>query len=387
MKDISRIAREVAPSPIRKMFNLAGTIKDVISFAVGEPDFVTPRNIQDAAVRSLRRGETHYTPNAGLLPLRKAIARRFQEERSYAPDPDGEVIVTAGGMEGLMLGMMVILDPGDEVIISEPYWPNYLGQVHMCGGAPRFVRAREENGFIMTPDDVRRAITSRTKIILINSPSNPTGGVAGGEVLREIARIAVEHDLFVITDDVYHHFLYDGAVFESISTFDGMRERTLVVDSFSKAYAMTGWRVGFAVGPSAVVKQMVKFQENLVSCVSPQAQYGALEALEGPQTSLHRMVRKYAERRKLIVEGLNDIPGLSCSWPRGAFYCFANVTRSGRGSEDFAMALLKETGVVTVPGSGFGEAGEGYLRLSYATSEENIRGGLSRMRRFMEPRH
>jgi aminotransferase len=387
MKDISRIALEVAPSPIRKMFNLAGTMTDVISFALGEPDFVTPRNIQDAAVRSLRRGETHYTPNAGLLPLRKAIAQRFQEERSYAPDPEGEVIVTAGGMEGLMLGMMVILDPGDEVIISEPYWPNYPSQVHMCGGVPRFVRAREENGFIMTPEDVRRAITPRTKIILINSPSNPTGGVAGGEVLHEIARIAVEHDLFAITDEVYHHLLYDGAAFESISAFDGMRERTLIVDSFSKAYAMTGWRVGFAVGPSAVVKQMVKFQENLISCVSPQAQYGALEALEGPQTSLHRMVRKYAERRKLIVEGLNDIPGLSCGWPRGAFYCFANVTRAGRGSEDFATALLKETGVVTVPGSGFGEAGEGYLRISYATSEENIRGGLSRIRRFMEHRH
>ena len=386
MKDISLIAQEVTGSPIRKMFNIAATMKDVISFTVGEPDFVTPRNIIAAAVRSLRRGETHYTPNAGLLALREAVARRAGEELSAAPDPEREIIVTAGGMEALMLGMMVLIDPGDEVIISDPHWSNYPRQVQMCGGIPRFVTVREEDGFVLLPDDVRKAVTPKTKMIILNSPSNPTGAVMDGGTLSEIARIAVEHDLFVISDEVYHHFLYDGAEWASVSTLEGMRERTLVVDSLSKTYAMTGWRVGYAFGPEKVVKNMVKYQENFIGCVNSQAQYAAIEALEGTQAPLHHMVRTYSERRKLIVEGINGIAKLSCVWPKGAFYCFVNIRKSRMSSEEFAMELLKETGVVAVPGSGFGRGGEGYLRLSYATSESNIARGLARIRHFMESR-
>jgi aminotransferase len=386
MKNVSLIAQEVTGSPIRKMFNIAGRMKDVISFTVGEPDFVTPRNIMDAAVRSLERGETHYTPNAGLLLVREAIATRMNEELSVSPDPETEIIVTAGGMEALMLGMMVLIDPGDEVIISDPHWSNYPRQVQMCGGIPRFVPVREEEGFVLDPEEVRKAITGKTKMIVLNSPSNPTGAVMDRERTRKIARLAVQHDLFVISDEVYHHFLYDGAVFTSISTLEGMRERTLMVDSLSKTYAMTGWRVGYAVGPEMIVKNMVKFQENFIGCVNSQAQYAAIEALEGPQDELHRMIRTYTDRRKAIVEGINRIANLSCVPPKGAFYCFVNIRKSRMSSEEFAMELLKETGVVTVPGSGFGCAGEGYMRLSYATSEENIARGLERIRRFMESR-
>ncbi|MGA2762644.1 MAG: pyridoxal phosphate-dependent aminotransferase [Spirochaetia bacterium] len=386
MRDISLLAREVTGSPIRKMFNIAGAMKDVISFTVGEPDFVTPTNIIDAAVRSLHRGETHYTPNAGILPLREAISNRVARELSFAPDPEKEIIVTAGGMEALMLGIMVLIDPGDEVIVTDPHWPNYPRQVQMCGGIPRFVTVREEDSFVLDPDKVRTAITTRTKMIILNSPSNPTGAVMDRDTLCEIARMAVQHDLFVVSDEVYHHFLYDGTPFASIATLEGMRERTLVIDSFSKTYAMTGWRVGYAVGPEVVVKNMVKYQENFIGCVNSQAQYAAIEALEGPQAPLDQMIRTYAERRKLIVEGINAIPGLSCIWPKGAFYCFANIRKSRMGSEDFAMELLKETGVVIVPGSGFGRGGEGYVRLSYATSEKNIALGLARIRRFVESR-
>jgi aminotransferase len=384
MVGISRIANEVTASPIRKMFNIAATMEDVISFAVGEPDFMTPQNIVDEAVRSLQRGETHYTPNAGILPLRKAIANRFKREYSLDIDPGAEVLVTAGGMEALDLSMMVLVDPGDEVIISDPHWPNYPRQVQMCGGAPKFVRVREEDGFVFAPDALKKAITKRTKLIILNSPANPTGGVADSEILREIARIAVDSDVLIISDEVYQNFLYDGSVFTSISTFEGMRDRTIVIDSFSKSYAMTGWRIGYAVGPARMIGNMTKLQENVVSCVNTQAQYAAVEALEGPQESLRRMVLKYAERRKLVIEGINGIEGLSCVKPKGAFYCFVNISKTKMKSEDFAIRLLKSTGVAVVPGSGFGEAGEGYVRISYATSEDNIKTGLARIKKFVE---
>jgi len=384
MNEVSRRAREIAGSPIRRMFNIAAAMEDVISFTVGEPDFVTPANIREAAVRSLERGETHYTANAGVPPLRQAIGSRLGSEYGLSWDPETEIIVTAGGMEALMLGMMVLIDPGDEVLISDPHWPNYPRQVLMCGGVPRFFTLREENGFVPYPDDLRKAVTAKTKLIVLNSPANPTGAVMDAETLQEIARLAIQKDLFVISDEVYRRFIYDGTQFSSISTMEGMTERTLVVDSFSKTYAMTGWRVGFAAGPRRVVENMVKYQENFVGCVNTQAQYGAIEALQGPQTALHEMIQTYAERRRMIVEGLNNIPKVSCGWPKGTFYCFANIRDAGMSSEDFTMRLLRETRVVAVPGSGFGAAGEGYVRLSYATSSKNITEGLSRLRRFTE---
>ena len=283
-----------------------------------------------------------------------------------------------------MLSMMALLDPGDEVLISDPHWPNYPRQVLMCGAVPRFFTLREENGFVPCPDELRKAISARTKLIVLNTPANPTGAVIDAATLQEIARLAIERDLFVISDEVYRHFVYDGTQFSSISTVDGMKERTLVVDSFSKTYAMTGWRVGFAAAPRRIVENMVKFQENFIGCVNTQAQHAAIEALQGPQTALREMLATYAERRRLLVEGLNRIPKVSCGWPKGTFYCFANIRGAGMSSEDFTTGLLRETRVVAVPGSGFGSAGEGYVRLSYATSSQNISEGLSRLRRFAE---
>ena len=384
MVQVSKIAREIKGSTIRKMFNMASSMTDTVSFALGEPDFTTSKNIIDAACKALQEGITHYTPNAGILPLRQAIAKKLKNKNNVEIDPETEVMITAGGMEALMLVMMVALDPGDEIILTDPFWTNHPSQVLMTGAIPRFVKVYEEDGFAYNPDNVRKAINSKTKAILINSPANPTGGVAGREVLEEIAKMAIEHDLIVITDEVYQHLIYDGAEFVSIASLPGMKERTVIIDSFSKAYAMTGWRIGYAAGCREILQNMIKLHENVVSCITTSSQYGAIEALEGPQDYLGYMLEKYAARRNLIVEGINSIEKLSCIKPKGAFYAFPNITGTGMKSEEFAVELLKKTGVVVVPGSGFGEAGEGFIRISYATSEENIKEGLRRIKAFVQ---
>ncbi len=384
MNKLSKIALSLEGSPIRKMFNLANTMEDVVSFALGEPDFTTSDNIIDAACEALKRGETHYTPNAGILPLRQAIAKRGRTKNNVDFNPESEIIVTGSGMEALILTMMAIINPGDEIIVSNPYWSNYISQIKMCGGIPRLVDVYEEDGFAYNPVNLRKAINKNTKAILLNSPANPTGGVVERDVLEEIAAIAKEFDLLVISDEVYQYFIYDGAEFVSIASLEGMKERTIIVDSFSKAYAMTGWRIGFSAGPEEIIQKMIKLQENVISCVNSATQYAAIEAIEGPQESLEYMINKYKQRRTLMADGINAIEGLSCINPKGAFYVFANITKTGMTSEEFALELLKKEKVVVVPGSGFGDAGEGFVRISYATSEENIREGLRRMKVFME---
>jgi len=384
MVQVSKIAQEIQGSTIRKMFNMASNMTDTVSFALGEPDFTTSKNIIDAACKAYQEGLTHYTPNAGILPLRQAIARKLKRKNNVDIDPETEIMITAGGMEALMLVMMVALNPWDEVIFSDPFWTNHPSQVLMCGAIPRFVKVHEEDGFVYNPDNVRKAINKKTKAILINSPANPTGGVASRETLEELAKIAVEHDLLVITDEVYQHLIYDDEEFVSIASFPGMKERTVIIDSFSKAYAMTGWRIGYAAGSREILQNMIKLHENVVSCINTSSQYGAIEAIEGPQDHLKFMLDKYSVRRRMIVEGINSIEKLSCIKPKGAFYAFPNITKTGMSSEEFAVELLKKTGVVVVPGSGFGEAGEGFIRISYATSEENIKEGLKRIKGFVE---
>jgi len=384
MKTHSRAARATAESPIRKMFNLASRMQDVISFTVGEPDFPTPDNVVQAGIRALQAGQTHYTLNAGILPLRQAVAETTEASHGLRYDPEGEVMATLGGMQALMLLMLALVDPGDEVIVSDPYWPNYLGQVNACGGVPVLVKVREADGFVFDPERVRRAVTPRTRILVVNSPANPTGGVAGREVLRALAELAVEKDLVVISDEVYRHFLYDGAEFTSIATFPGMRERTFIVDSFSKTYAMTGWRVGWTAGPAEVIRDLVKLQENAAACVNTAAQHAAIEALRGTQEPLRRMVAEYAQRRALVLEAIAGIDGLSCVPPKGAFYALVNISRTGLGSEAFATRLITEKAVAVVPGTGFGQEGEGLVRISYATSRERIREGFARIKAFVE---
>lgn len=387
MKDIAKIAKAITPSPIRQMFNLALGMEDVVSFTVGEPDFLTPKNIVNAAIRALENGEHKYTPNAGILPLREAVSESLRASHNLTYKADGEVIITAGGMEALMLLMMTVLDPGDEVILCDPCWTNYSRQVELVGAVPKFVSVYAEDNFNFKPEALEAAITPKTKAFLINSPANPTGGIASEKQLRALAEIAVKHDLYVISDEVYSRLLYAGNKAVSIATFPGMKERTIVVNSFSKTYAMTGWRVGFAAGPEEIIRTMVKLQENVAACVNSAAQYGALAALTEPQDAVEEMVKTYAKRREIIIQEFASIPGLKCFTPQGAFYAFVDISETGMKAVDFATALLKEQRVIVVPGHAFGQDSDRYVRLSFATSEDNILEGTARIRRFVESLH
>ena len=386
MKALSSRTETVTNSPIRKMFNRSLGMTDVISFTVGEPDFSTPAHIVDAAVKALRGGEHHYTPNAGILPLRQAIGGAIEKSHGLRYDPETEIIATAGGMEALYLAMLVLLDPGDEMILTDPCWTNYSRQVLLCGGKPRFVRVTRESSFQYEPAALEASVTPRTKGLILNSPANPTGGIAGREAIARIAEIAKKHDLYVVSDEVYARLLYENNAAPSIACLPGMRERTLIVNSFSKTYAMTGWRVGFAAGPAQIVKNMTKFQENVAACVNSAAQFGAIAALEGTQEPLHRMQRAYAARRSLILEGFSHIEGLSCFAPQGAFYALVDIGKTGMKAEQFAAELLEKERVIVVPGEAFGAGSDHYIRLSFATSEENIREGVARIKRFMDCR-
>lgn len=383
MKALSRITETVTNSPIRQMFNRALGMKDVISFTVGEPDFSTPSHIVEAAVHALRRGEHHYTPNAGILPLRQAIAISVERSHGLKYDPDSEIIVTAGGMEALMLTMLTILDPGDELILSDPCWTNYSRQVLICNASPVFVTVDASTNFQFDADALEAAITDKTKAFLVNSPANPTGGIANLDTLRKLAEVATRHDLYVISDEVYASLLYEDNKAYSIATLPDMKERTIIVNSFSKTYAMTGWRVGFAMGPTDIIKNMVKLQENVAACVNSAAQYAAIAALEGTQEPLREMQRAYQRRRAIIVDGFSRIRGLDCFAPQGAFYALVNISATGMNANEFAMDLLNKERVIVVPGDAFGATSDRYVRLSFATSEENIREGLKRIERYM----
>lgn len=387
MKDISNVAKKVQPSPIRQMFNLADGMEDVVSFTVGEPDFDTPQHIVDAAIDALKNGEHHYTPNAGILPLRTAISEVISHSHGLSYAPDKEIIVTAGGMEALLLTMLTILNPGDEFILSDPCWTNYSRQVEICSAVPMFVRVNAENGFTFNPDDLERAITPQTKGFLINSPANPTGGIAEKKILQKLAEIAIHHDLYVISDEVYSAIVYEDKKITSIATIPGMKERTVIINSFSKTYAMTGWRVGYAVGPQHLISQMVKLQENVAACVNSAAQYGALAALTGTQEPLSEMLKTYAERRTYVLDAFSKIKGLTCFIPQGAFYAFVDVSATGMDAETFAKDLLQKARVIVVPGSAFGSYGANFVRLSFATSLENIKQGLQRIGKYMNNLH
>ena len=383
MRSLSTIAR-MPRSPIRRIFEKAIQMDDVIFFSLGEPDFDTPPQVIDAAVGALRRGETHYTPNAGLLPLRQAIAENLRAYDGVAYDPAEEIAVTSGGMEALLLALMTIIEPGDEVILPDPSYTNYRDQILIAKGVPVYVPVREANGFQFDPADLRRAITDRTRAIMINTPANPTGGVASRALLEQIAAIAVEHDLYVLFDEVYKYLYYGEQPFFNIAAAPGMRERTLVVDSCSKTYAMTGWRVGWLAGPADVVGCVPKLQENVCSCVPAFVQRGAVCALQTAAGDVARMNAAYRARRDCVVAGINAIPGLSARTPEGAFYLFVNIGQTGLTSEAFAMRLLEDARVALSPGSAFGPSGEGYVRIAYASSIDVLNEGVARIAAFMD---
>ena len=384
MMEISNVAKIVQPSPIRKMFNLADGMEDVVSFTVGEPDFNTPAHVVDAAVEALRTGKHHYTPNAGILPLREAISEYYVRSRGLHYSPETEIIATAGGMEALLLTMLTLLNPGDAFLLSDPCWTNYSRQIEICSARPVFVPVDAAHDFTFAPEALEKAITPETKGFLVNSPANPTGGIAGRKALEQLAEIAVRHDLYVISDEVYSELLYEGNTFTSIAALPGMKERTIIVNSFSKTYAMTGWRVGYALGPQHIISQMVKLQENVAACVNTAAQYGALAALTGSQAPVAEMLETYSQSRAYILDAFSKINGLTCFAPQGAFYAFVDISAAGMDAETFARDLLQKVRVIVVPGEAFGESGKRYVRLSFATSMENIREGTRRIAQYMK---
>lgn len=384
MKELAYSITRQQGSSIRKMFNRAQGLNDVISFGLGEPGFVTPAHIGAAAAKAIEQGETHYTVNAGILELRQALAEKMKEKKQVEYDPAKEIIITSGGVEALFLSFKAILNPGDEVIIGTPAFPNYFGQIELCDAKVIMVPLLEEDDFCYNVDNLRAAVTEKTKAILINSPSNPIGSVTGEKILREVAKLCIEKDLYLITDEVYQEFIYADTPYFSIASCEGMKERTLIVDSFSKTYAMTGWRCGFVLGPEAVISQMVKMQESVVSCVNTPTQYGAIAALKGPQDVLKEMLEQYDENRRLVLEKINKMKHLSLKMARGAFYAFVNIKDTGMTSEEFAIDLLEKKHVVVVPGSGFGDGGEGYIRISYVASKEDMIEGLCRMKEYTD---
>ena len=382
MSFVSEKSKGMPRSVIREMFSMQTGLEDVVSFALGEPDFTTPKHIIDATIASFQRGETHYTPNTGIPALRKAVSETYAKRGlSYRPE---EILIGAGGVSVLNLACGAILDVGDEVLIPDPGWPNYRGMILQWGAVPVPVAVREEDGFMYTAEALRRAITKKTKAIIINSPSNPTGGVASAETLGQIADLVKEQDLYVISDEIYHELVWSGEPYTSIAQFPGMKERTVVMDGFSKQYAMTGFRLGWGAAPQEVIVTMTKLLENMLSSVNEGVQWGGVAALTGDQSCVEEMKRVYLRRRELMVNGLNSIDKISCLMPRGAFYAFANISRTGLSSREFAVRLLQEKHTVVVPGTGFGQAGEGFIRLSYATSEEKILEGLKRIGEFVK---
>ncbi|UCD72919.1 MAG: pyridoxal phosphate-dependent aminotransferase [Candidatus Bathyarchaeota archaeon] len=376
---MGRLGTESAFTVLAKAKALEAKGIELIHFEIGEPDFDTPKHIIDAAVEAARNQWTHYTPSAGIAELREAIADTVSESRRIDIDPNREVVVLPGAKPAIFNSLMAIVDSGDEVIVPNPGFPIYESVVRFAGGEPVFAKLKEEDDFNMKADDIAKLVTEKTKVIIINSPENPCGSVLQKSDVEALAELAIENDIFVISDEVYCKIFYEGDECLSIASEPGMKERTLIIDGFSKTYAMTGWRLGYAVGPAQLIEYITQLQTNSTSCVNAFVQKGGVAALRGPQDCVTEMVAKYRERRDTIVQGLNEIDGISCRMPRGAFYVMANIRDLGKPSNELMEHLMKEARVVTLPGPAMGSYAEGYLRFSYATSIENIKEGIKRI--------
>ncbi len=383
MRDIiSEKSKNTPRSIIRQFVGMSYAYDNVISFGFGQPDFVTPLHISEAVKASIDRGETFYAPNTGIKPLREALSSKYHDRGlDYGID---EIVVGIGGTSLLHLTIEAMCDIGDEVIISNPCYPAYYGMIMMAGAVPVPVEVKEEDGFMFDPEAIKAAITPKTKAILINYPSNPTGGVATPENLEAIANICKEYDIFCITDEMYRELFYTGEPYVSIASFPDMKERTVIVDGFSKTYAMTGYRVGYAAGPKEFIAKMVMLLENVFSSVPEPMQWGAYAALTESQQCVQDMLALYRRRRDLLVEGINSIDGISCKPPKGAFYIFANIKEVSNDSFSFCEGLLRQEQMLIVPGVGFGTCGEGFVRFSYATNEENIKKGVEKLAKYMK---
>lgn len=378
---LSKAITEIQPSGIRRFFDAASTMSNVISLGVGEPDFDTPWHVREEGIYSLEKGRTFYTGNSGLLELREEIGRYLDRRfgLSYSAD---EILVTVGGSEAIDIGFRTMLDPGDEVIIPEPCYVSYLPCVKLAGGVPVRIPLEEKDQFKLTKEKLLSAITDKTKILVLPFPNNPTGAILNREELQIIADIVKEHDLFVMSDEIYSELNYEGG-HVSIASIPGMRERTIVINGFSKSYAMTGWRLGYAAGPKEIMKQMLKIHQFVIMCAPTTSQYAAIEALRNGDEDVRRMRESYDERRRFLVNALNEM-GLPCFEPKGAFYVFPNISAYGMTSEEFARRLLEQERVAVVPGTAFGECGEGFLRISYAYSIDNLKKALDKIEKFID---
>jgi len=383
MRDfISQRVLSVPPSGIRRFFDISATMDDVISLGIGEPDFVTPRAVIQAGIRSLEAGHTHYTSNSGTIELRQAISAYLARLYGIHYDPETEILITVGVSEALYLALTALVNPGDEVIVPHPCFVSYAPEVVFAGGVPVVIDTYPEHDFQVTGEEIEQAITPRTKALLIGYPNNPTGAVLTQQRLLEIAAVAERHDLFVISDEIYDRLVY-GIQHTHFATLPQMRPRTLVLSGFSKSHAMTGWRLGYAVGPAEIIAAMRKIHQYTIMSAPTTAQIAVAETLAEVDDEVERMRREYDRRRRLVVDGFNEL-GLTCFEPRGAFYAFPDIRASGMDDETFCEKLLKEERVAVIPGSAFGRTGAGFVRACYATSYEKLEEALERMRRFMQ---
>lgn len=375
--------KEIKPSGIRKFFDIANKIPDCVSLGVGEPDFETPWHITEEGIYSLEQGRTFYTSNQGLPELREEISK--WNKRKYGLDySKDEIIVTCGGSEAIDIALRCCINPGDEVIILEPCYVCYEPDVILAGGIPVKVRLKNENEFRLTPEELEEVITPKTKILLLNYPNNPTGAVMSREDLEAISKIIIKHDLLVISDEIYSELTYSG-IHASIGSLEGMRERTVTVNGFSKAYSMTGWRLGYVMGTQVIIDQMKKIHQFVIMCATTPSQYAGLEALKNGDKDIEKMKEEYDGRRRYLLSEFKRL-GLSCFEPRGAFYIFPDIRKFGMSSEDFATDLLEKEHVVVVPGTAFGESGEGFVRISYAYSLESLKEAIRRIERYLKRR-
>jgi len=378
---LNATVRDIPRSGIRDFFDIVTTMKDVISLGIGEPDFDTPWHVRESTVFALERGATHYTSNLGYLELRRALARYARKTFGAEYNPETEVLITVGVSEALDLALRALLNPGDEVLYHEPCYVSYRATVLFAHGVPVEVPTQAENGFRLTRAMLEAKVTPRTKVLMLNFPNNPTGAIMSRPDLEDIANFAREHDLLVITDDIYGELTYD-APHTSIVSLPGLRDRSILLHGFSKAWAMTGFRLGYACGPAELIDAMMKVHQYTMLCASSLSQKAALEALARPEADIAEMVSEYRRRRNYIVSAFADM-GLECHRPLGAFYAFPSVGRFGMSSRDFALRLLHEEKVAVVPGSAFGACGEGFVRCAYATSMENIKEAMARVARFI----
>ena len=379
---ISKKIEGIQPSGIRKFFDVVSEMPDAISLGVGEPDFDTPYSVREEGIYALEKGRTFYTSNAGLKELREEISRYLKRKYSLDYDADNEIMVTVGGSEAIDVALRCMVDPGDEVLIPTPCYVSYLPCAVMADAVPKMIELKAENQFKLTRQELIDSITDKTKILILAFPNNPTGAIMTREELEELVPVIIEHDLYVISDEIYSELTYDNKHC-SIASLPGMKERTVTINGFSKAFAMTGWRLGYACAPKEIMKQMIKLHQFAIMCAPTNSQFAAIEALRNCDDDVDRMVEAYNQRRRFLLNSFKEM-GIDCFEPFGAFYVFPSIAKFGMTSDEFANRLLREQKLAVVPGTAFGECGEGFVRISYAYSIENLKQGMDRIRKFIE---